>query len=80
MGGTYEPIEPNSQGLLWSQQLNLSLGVHENQLCYFNAERQLMPTPEEIAQWEAEHAQQERQRAERLAAKLRELGIDPDTI
>ena len=101
LGGTYQPIEPNPEGLLWSQQLSLYLGVHENQLRYFNAEGQLMPTPEEIAQWEAEHAEQERQRAEqetqraeqekqraeqekqraeRLAAKLRELGVDPDTI
>ncbi|MEH2077976.1 MAG: hypothetical protein V7K57_26870, partial [Nostoc sp.] len=80
-------IEPNPQGLLWSQQLSLYLGVHDNQLRYFNAEGQVIPTPEEIAQWEAEHAEQERQRAEqekqraeRLAAKLRELGVDPDTI
>ncbi|MEH1853402.1 MAG: Uma2 family endonuclease [Nostoc sp.] len=94
VGGTYQPIEPNPQGLLWSQQLSLYLGVHENQLRYFNAEGQVIPTPEEIAQWEAEHAEQERQRAEqekqcaeqekqraeRLAAKLRELGVDPDTI
>jgi hypothetical protein len=28
----------------------------------------------------AEKAEQERQRAERLAAKLRELGIDPDAL
>jgi hypothetical protein len=30
------------------------------------------------AAWERERAAQERERAERLAAKLRELGIDPD--
>lgn len=73
LGGTYEPIEPNPQGLLWSQQLNLYLGVHENQLRYFTAEGQVIPTPEEAAEWEA-------QRAERLAAKLRELGIDADSV
>jgi hypothetical protein len=32
------------------------------------------------AQQEAQRAQQEAQRAERLAAKLRELNIDPDSI
>ncbi|BAZ32697.1 hypothetical protein NIES4074_52040 [Cylindrospermum sp. NIES-4074] len=32
------------------------------------------------AQYEAQRAEQEAQRAERLAAKLRELNIDPDTI
>jgi Uma2 family endonuclease len=73
VGGTYQPLEPNSQGLLWSQQLNLYLGVHENQLRYFTPEGQLVPTPEEFAQ-------QETQRAERLAAKLRELNINPDVI
>ncbi|AFY31629.1 hypothetical protein Cal7507_1155 [Calothrix sp. PCC 7507] len=41
---------------------------------------QNLPTPEEVAEWEAEHAEQEAQRAERLAAKLRELGIDPDNL
>ncbi|GAP93898.1 hypothetical protein NIES2104_04070 [Leptolyngbya sp. NIES-2104] len=30
--------------------------------------------------WSSEQAEQERQRAEILAAKLRELGIDPDTL
>ncbi|HYX19092.1 MAG TPA: Uma2 family endonuclease, partial [Nostoc sp.] len=34
---------------------------------------QLVPTPEETAK-------QAEQKAERLAAKLRELNIDPDTI
>jgi hypothetical protein len=32
-----------------------------------------VPTPEELAE-------QEKQRAERLAAKLRELNIDPDIL
>lgn len=73
LGGIYQPIEPNPQGLLWSQQLNLYLGVHENKLRYFTAEGQLIPTPEEVAKLET-------QRADRLAAKLRELNIDPDNI
>ncbi|BAY93610.1 MULTISPECIES: Uma2 family endonuclease [unclassified Tolypothrix] len=73
VGGTYQPIEPNSQGLLWSQQLSLYLGVHEGKLRYFTAEAILILTPEE-------YAEQERQRAERLAVKLRELGIDPENI
>jgi Uma2 family endonuclease len=73
LGGTYQPIEPNPQGLLWSQQLSLYFGVHENKLRYFTAEGQLIPTPEEVAE-------QATQRADRLAAKLRELNIDPDNI
>ena len=34
----------------------------------------------EIAQREREIAQQERERSQRLAAKLRELGVDPDEL
>ncbi|NET00291.1 MAG: Uma2 family endonuclease [Sphaerospermopsis sp. SIO1G2] len=73
MGGTYQPIQVNEQGWLWSQQLNLYLGVHRQQLRYFTPEGLIILTPEEFAQ-------QEKQKAERLAAKLRELGVDPDTI
>ena len=73
LDGEYQPLEPNSQGLLWSQQLQLYLGIHQRQLRFFTAEGELVPTPEEVAE-------QETQRAERLAAKLRELNIDPDTL
>ncbi|MEB3149763.1 MAG: Uma2 family endonuclease [Sphaerospermopsis sp.] len=69
----YQPIEPNAQGWLWSQELELYLGVQDNQLRYFTAQGELLPTPEELVQ-------QEKQRAERLAAKLRELNIDPDML
>ncbi|OBQ04152.1 Uma2 family endonuclease [Anabaena sp. AL09] len=114
-GGTYQPIEPNPQGLLWSQQLNLYLGVHDGKLRYFMPEGQLMLTPEEygvqanqraeqqtqlaeqqtqfaeeatqlaeqqtqIAEEATQLAEQQTQRAERLAAKLRELNIDPDIL
>lgn len=71
--GKYQPIEPNSQGYLFSQQLDLYLGIYERTLRFFTTAGELLPTPEEVAQREA-------QRADRLAAKLRELNIDPDTI
>ena len=71
--GKYQPIEPNDQGYLWSQQLGLYLGISNKQLRFFTPEGELVPTPEEVAE-------RETQRAERLAAKLRELNIDPDTI
>ncbi|MEQ9620826.1 Uma2 family endonuclease [Coleofasciculus chthonoplastes] len=64
--GEYQPLEQNSQGQLWSQQLGLFLGIHQNQLRFFTPEGKLVPTPEEVA--------------ERYAAKLRELNIDPETI
>jgi hypothetical protein len=44
----------------------LYLGIHQGLLGFFTPLGQLVPTPEETV--------------ERLAAKLRELNIDPDTI
>lgn len=92
--GVYEAIVPTEQGWLWSEPLGLYLGVYQDQLRFFTPAGDLVLTPEESAEAErqrAEVAQQqaeaERQRAEAerqrhlaLAAKLRELGINPDTI
>ena len=87
VGGTYQPISPNEIGHLWSQQLQLFLGIHNSQLRYFTPEGQLVLTPIEAAQTaqrdaeEAQQAAQETQRQnDRLAAKLRELGVDPNTL
>jgi Uma2 family endonuclease len=85
--GKYESLQPNAQGHLWSQQLGLYLGIHQGLLRFFTPIGQLVPTPEEVAEQETQRADQEAQRAdqeaqlaERLAAKLRELNIDPETI
>ncbi|BDA74805.1 hypothetical protein CAL7716_089710 [Calothrix sp. PCC 7716] len=56
------------------------LGVYQGLVRFFTADGQLVPTPEESAEQAAQRAEQQTQRAERLAAKLRELNIDPDTI
>ena len=73
LDGQYHELEPNEQGWLWSQQLELYLGIQDQQLRFFTPEGQLVPTPEETAQAEL-------QRNEKLAAKLRELGVDPNDI
>lgn len=73
VGGQYEPIEPTEQGWLWSKQLQLYLGVHNRMLRFFEADGQLVPTSDEAA-IASQH------RANQLANKLRELGVDPDTI
>ncbi|MEO0827048.1 MAG: hypothetical protein AAFX95_20670 [Cyanobacteria bacterium J06639_16] len=85
--GTYHDIEPNKPGHLWSQQLGLYLGVYNDQLRFFTSEGALVPTPEESAiraesaVVEAQQqAETERQRAEALATKLRELGVDPADV
>lgn len=53
--------------------IGLYLGIDQENLRFYTPEGELIPTPEEVAQ-------QEKQRSDRLATKLRELNIDPDTI
>ncbi|MBP0028861.1 Uma2 family endonuclease [Roseofilum sp. Guam] len=87
LGGQYQTIAANPSGYLWSQELGLYLGRSDRQLRFFTAEGELVLTPNEIADRETQRADAEAQRAEteaqrvtRLAAKLRELNIDPDTL
>jgi Uma2 family endonuclease len=80
LDGEYQPLQPNSQGWLWSQQLGLYLGVYQEKLRFFTPDGELISTPQEAVQQEKERAEHEKQRSDRLAAKLRELNIDPDTI
>ena len=81
--GRYEELQPNADSWLWSQQLELYLGIYESKLRFFTAKGQLIATPEEAAEQERQRANQvesqlaqERQRADRLAEKLRAMGID----
>ncbi|MEL6455537.1 MAG: Uma2 family endonuclease [Cyanobacteria bacterium J06623_5] len=120
--GQYQPIEATPQGHLWSDQLQLFLGIHNSQLRFFEADGGLVPTPDEAAieaqskavsaqvkaaqavteasaaqaeasaaQAEASAAQEratvaeqsllaEQSRSTKLAEKLRELGINPDSV
>ncbi|ACB51499.1 unknown [Crocosphaera subtropica ATCC 51142] len=45
--GKYEPIQPNEKGYLWSDQLELYLGIHDGKLRYFTPEEELVLTPQE---------------------------------
>ncbi len=65
---------------MWSQQLGLYLGINEGLLRFFTPDKQLVPTPEETAEQTEQRLEEVEQKAQRLAAKLRELNIDPDTI
>jgi Uma2 family endonuclease len=47
VSGEYEPIEPDAQRHLWSEQLSLYLGLQEGFVRFFTADGQLAPTPEE---------------------------------
>ena len=66
----YEEIQLNNQGWRWSQELELYLGVDENQLRYFTANGERVPTPQEAARQEqlvARQAQLQAQQAESQA-------------
>ncbi len=66
VGHQYQAIPPDQNDRLWSEELNLFLGIATNQLRYFTADGTLVPTPAE--------------RAEQLTERLRSLGIDPNTV
>ncbi|HLP91189.1 MAG TPA: Uma2 family endonuclease [Nostocaceae cyanobacterium] len=94
ISGIYQPLEPNSQGWLWSQQLNLFLGVHQNQLRYFTPEGELVLTSlEQIEKYRRiteqkqkefqkyhQIAEQSKQELNRIITGIKKLGIDPDAI
>lgn len=78
--GEYQELQPKQQGWLWSHQLQLFLGVEANQLRFFTPSGQLVPTPAEAAKAARQQVEVERQQNEKLAAKLRDLGVDPDQL
>jgi Uma2 family endonuclease len=78
LDGSYEELQPNAQGHLWSQQLGLFLGIHAETLRFFTLDGTLVPTPEETAEAEYQRAEAEHQQNERLIAQLRALGVEPD--
>ena len=80
MDGMYQRIEPNEKGLMWSAVLDLYLGVEDRKLRYFTLEGEKLASPEEDALMSRKRAELMAQRAARLEAKLRALGIDPDSV
>ncbi|MDX2229053.1 MAG: Uma2 family endonuclease [Leptolyngbyaceae cyanobacterium bins.349] len=87
--GVYQELSPNAAGHLWSQQLELYLGIRNNKLRFFTPDGTLIESPEDELQRQVEEerqrVEQERQRAEQAEqelARLRELlrsqGIDPN--
>lgn len=73
LDGQYEELQPNTQELLWVQQLDLFLGVHERRLRFFTPDMELIPTANERADQERQRADRERQRAEELSQELERL-------
>jgi Uma2 family endonuclease len=90
----YEEVQVTHQKY-WFEELNLGLGIfpatyagYEGQwLRWYDGAGQPIPTDLEranqsrqLAEQESQRAEQESQRADRLAARLRALGIDPNSI
>jgi Uma2 family endonuclease len=78
--GQYEVITANASGHLWSQQLGLYLGIQNQQLRFFTEADELVLTPEEDANFQRQQNDLQQQQNERLAAKLRSLGVNPDEL
>lgn len=72
----------------WLPALGLGVTVWEGEyeglraawLRWCDEAGQILPSGRELAALERQRAEAERQRAERLAAKLRELGLDPESL
>jgi Uma2 family endonuclease len=81
--GKYELQSGNP---IWLPEIGLGIGcergnysgVTREWLYWYDAQGKRYATPEERLKQEAQRAQLAEQRAEQLAQKLRELGIDPD--
>ncbi|MBW4690221.1 MAG: Uma2 family endonuclease [Lyngbya sp. HA4199-MV5] len=85
----YQPLELNDRGWLWCETLQLWLGTWEGNiqrepptgtcpwLRFYDRDGNLVLLPEEAAQRQVE---QERQRSDRLANRLRELGENPEVL
>jgi hypothetical protein len=73
---------------LWMPEIGLGIGYERGEyggltrdwLYWYDENNQRYPTPAEQIQQGRIQINLERQRADKLAAKLRSLGIDPDEV
>lgn len=83
-GSVYQPLEPDEQGRLMSQELELALvkwsgsyrEIDTVWLRWATLEGELLPTTEEIAEQQRQRAELAEQQLEQLKQQLRERGID----
>jgi hypothetical protein len=84
----YQKCVPNSRGHYSIAPLDVELGIWQGEymnqslpwLRWWDGAGSLLLAGDERAEQERQRAEQESQRADRLAAKLRELGVDPAEI
>jgi Uma2 family endonuclease len=84
VNGVYQAIMPNANGYLWSPELELYLGIHNETLRFFTASEELILSEAEFVSQQLNQTnqalQQERQRSQQLTERLRSLGIDSDDL
>jgi len=88
IGNRYQPVAPNQRGRYIIAPLRIELGIWQGEylnqtlpwLRGWDLNGNLLLTAEERAEQETQRAEQEKRRADLLAAKLRELGIDPESV
>lgn len=86
--GHYELMSANERGRYLIHPMGVELGIWQGQydemdlpwLRWWDSEGNLLLTGEERSQLLASELEQERQRAERLAERLRQMGINPDEV
>ncbi|MDJ1169977.1 Uma2 family endonuclease [Roseofilum sp. BLCC_M154] len=88
VGNNYQLLSANSRGHFEIPEMGVELGIWQGRyqnvelpwLRWWDREGNLLPTGEEQAQQERSRAEEAERRATLLAAKLQELGIDPNEI
>ncbi len=79
--GHYHVQSADEHGHWWIPELQLFLGIWQGErLGHRMNWLRWWDEAGNVLLWSSEQAEQERQRAEQLAAKLRELGIDPEHV
>jgi hypothetical protein len=86
-GAHYQQVGDH-QGRFWVLGAELGLGLLQGsysnkdwlRLRWYDRAGNWIPTPNEIAEQERQRAEAALQKAEHLAAKLQELGVDPDRV
>ncbi|MEM6518813.1 MAG: Uma2 family endonuclease [Cyanobacteria bacterium P01_C01_bin.70] len=82
----YQPAAANQEGRIWIPAMQLFIGTWQGTrlgttthwLRWWDAENNMLLWSSEQAAQASQRAEEERQRAEKLAAKLRALGIEPN--
>ena len=86
--GRYELMSANERGHCAIAPMGVELGIWQGQyeemelpwLRWWDSQGNLLLTGDERSQLLASQLEQEQQRAERLAERLRQMGIDPDEV